>query len=587
MNSALFRPPAPQGPESWQELVRVERVLAIARVFLATLSLVAIYYDPTQPRLYARFVYTLLALYVVHSAVVLLVLWFGSGSAGWLGVAVHGIDILWCACITLFTEGSNSPFFVFITFVLLAAAFRWGMRETLLTGITATAVLVIEALVIGLKPGWHLMQGELEINRLIMRSIYLLILSFLLGYLANKEKQLRNESGAVARLLGKARAEIGFTAALHVLSPELFGMFGGISMLLVVYEQKSGKLYTWEQRPGSPDKDSKSRPQQVDSSLREIYLCASTCSACYSTRRRDGSVYVLALDAAGGRVRGPACPFPDSFWRALPSDSFLSVLFSFGNEWTGRLFIFGPRGGDRETQVHLLQTLARQAAPAVYNSYLLARLRSRISAVERSRFACELHDGPLQSLISVELQLKALRQQAESGTPPNERELSGMQELVHHEVLEVRDLMQHIRSLQVGSRQFSDLVAGLVNRFERETGICARLVAELDSPELPPRLARELARIVQEALVNVRKHSGAKEVIVALEVADGSWKVIVEDDGRGFDFAGRFSGAELDSLSRTPAVIRDRVRSIGGHLVIDSAPGRGARLEVTVPRKQT
>ncbi len=69
---------------------------------------------------------------------------------------------------------------------------------------------------------------------------------------------------------------------------------------------------------------------------------------------------------------------------------------------------------------------------------------------------------------------------------------------------------------------------------------------------MPQPVCRELARIVQEALVNVRKHSQARQVLVRLAANNGSWKMVIEDDGRGFPFAGRLSQDELDAWERAP-----------------------------------
>jgi signal transduction histidine kinase len=123
-----------------------------------------------------------------------------------------------------------------------------------------------------------------------------------------------------------------------------------------------------------------------------------------------------------------------------------------------------------------------------------------------------------------------------------------------------------------------------VERFQRETGIAARFVHELDDLEMPQRVCRELARIIQESLVNVRKHSGARLVVVSLSSNGGYWVLAIEDNGKGFPFSGRLSQAELDQLGKGPMVIRERVRLIEGDLTIESNPGRGSRLEVRVPQ---
>jgi two-component system nitrate/nitrite sensor histidine kinase NarX len=103
---------------------------------------------------------------------------------------------------------------------------------------------------------------------------------------------------------------------------------------------------------------------------------------------------------------------------------------------------------------------------------------------------------------------------------------------------------------------------------------------------MPARTCRELTRIVQEALVNVRKHSQAHQVVVRLFTDHNHWKLTIEDDGHGFDFSGRLSQAQLDEARKGPVVIKERVRLIDGELTIESNPGRGSRLEITVPQEQ-
>ena len=73
---------------------------------------------------------------------------------------------------------------------------------------------------------------------------------------------------------------------------------------------------------------------------------------------------------------------------------------------------------------------------------------------------------------------------------------------------------------------------------------------------------------MQEALSNVRKHSGARNVLVSLNSQNGNWVLVVDDDGRGFPFSGRFSHSELDAARRGPLVIKERVHSLGGQLTV-------------------
>jgi len=262
----------------------------------------------------------------------------------------------------------------------------------------------------------------------------------------------------------------------------------------------------------------------------------------------------------------------------------VSVAFLFGKEWSGRVFLFDPQlMGEPDEELRFLQEFAQQVGPAIYNVYLMRRLRERAGALERARFARELHDGAIQSLIAVEMQLDVLRRQSGTQAPVVNAELARIQKLLREEVLKLRELMQELKSFEVNADRLLPFISDMVERFRRETGVSAQFVSELERVELPQKVCRELARIVQESLVNVRKHSGARNVLVRLAQRADKLQLTVEDDGRGFPFAGTMSEAELETTRKGPAVIRERVRLLAGELTIESNPGHGARLEVRIP----
>ncbi|MGC2728358.1 MAG: histidine kinase, partial [Candidatus Sulfotelmatobacter sp.] len=324
----------------------------------------------------------------------------------------------------------------------------------------------------------------------------------------------------------------------------------------------------------------------LDSSPREsrIYLEDFPGEAFYAKSEGD-RWFVVALDREGNPLPSPST---DALVRLKQRQSFSSavaVSFVFGGEWRGRVLVFDPSWhGDTQEQLRFLLDLFRQVGPAVYNVYLLHRLRRRASAAERARFARELHDGAVQSLIAVEMQVDVLRRQAETTPAVVGGELGRIQGLLREEVLKLRELMQQMKSIDVDSRRFLHLVTDTVERFERETGISARFVTDAGKLEMPDKVCRELLRIVQEGLVNVRKHSQARHVLVRLGSSASQWSLTLEDDGRGFPFSGRLMQEELDQTGRGPMIIKERVRLIGGALAIESTPGVGTRLEIKVPR---
>jgi signal transduction histidine kinase len=197
--------------------------------------------------------------------------------------------------------------------------------------------------------------------------------------------------------------------------------------------------------------------------------------------------------------------------------------------------------------------------------------------------ARELHDGVIQSLIGLEMQVDVLRRQALAKTSQHAGALTHIQALLRHEIITVRELMEQMKPMDVGPGELLEHLAQAVDKFSRETGIAARFVSELDDVSLSPRTCSEVARIVQEALINVRRHSGAQHVIVALRREDGHWVLSIDDDGKGFGFAGRLNQHELDIGRKGPVVIKERVRAAGGEMEIESFPDQGSRLEIRLP----
>jgi two-component system, NarL family, sensor histidine kinase DegS len=248
------------------------------------------------------------------------------------------------------------------------------------------------------------------------------------------------------------------------------------------------------------------------------------------------------------------------------------------------VYLFDAANADHiERSLHFLDALTEHITPALTNVFLLRRLRSRAGAVERARVARELHDGAIQALFGIEMKIEALRRRTTLSATQMDAELGEVQQLLQSEVLALRELMQALRPIELEtSDQLPDVLASLVERFRRDTGVSARFVYGGGPMSLPASAALELARIVQEALVNVRKHSRARNVLVRLTNTDQRCTLVIEDDGQGFEFKGRLSARELEKRRVGPAIIKERARIAGAQLAVDSAPGLGARLELTL-----
>lgn len=585
------------------EIRRTERWLATARVFLATTALITILIDPGEVH-YSIWVAGLLSFYIAQSVWTMLLLRWRQQSTPAFRLFVHAGDIVWPAVISIFATGQSNPFFLLLIFVLAAAAYRWGQWETIGTAAAAVMLLWIESLAfhVGLLHWsqailahhhltiWQLDAGDFEPRRLFMRSISLIVLGALIGYLAEQQKQLRAEKAVIARTLGKARVESGLLGTLQEIASELLATFNGRRLLIATLDNSSHRVFVGE-LSGVDASPGTFRWLEPSPSDRERYMYESQASTCYAWHKPQSGARdfeISGVDQEGNKVRNLSCDFLRELEEKNDFDNVMSVSFAFGREWQGRIFLFDVSPvGEVEEELRFLQEIIRQVGPAVYNVLLLRRLRLRAGAAERARFARELHDGAVQSLIAVEMQVDVLRRQSGSRPELMTDELGRIQALLREEVLKLRELMQQMKTLDVDSRRLLGLIADTVDRFQRETGISARFVSELEELDMPQQVCRELARIVQEALVNVRKHSHARQVLVRLGAQNGDWNITIEDNGTGFPFSGRLSHAELDSQRKGPVVIKERVRLIEGELTIQSTPGQGSRLEITIPQRRT
>jgi len=201
---------------------------------------------------------------------------------------------------------------------------------------------------------------------------------------------------------------------------------------------------------------------------------------------------------------------------------------------------------------------------------------------ERKRIARELHDEAGQALSSLMLGLKHLEETC--GDPSAKSKAAELRSLAANTLDLTHDL-----ALELRPSVLDDL--GLVAALERYVKDYASRydvhldfhAAALEDKRLPPQEEIALYRIVQEALTNVARHAGARNVSVLLEERDGTTVVIVEDDGRGFDVAAVMGSA---GQSRRLGLLgmEERAALIGGKLTIESRPGAGTAVFVEVPK---
>jgi signal transduction histidine kinase len=201
---------------------------------------------------------------------------------------------------------------------------------------------------------------------------------------------------------------------------------------------------------------------------------------------------------------------------------------------------------------------------------------------ERNRIARDMHDGLVQYVYALGLQLEHARDlvaEQPDGVAPV---LTASIQQTNHVLSEMRTFIYQLRPIMMKEKEIGQWVLDLCRQFQEATGIPVQ--AQVGAPaeeELSPAISIALFRIIQETLANIYKHAQATRATLSLDFGPSGAQLIIEDDGRGFDVDSR--PARAIQQGHGLANIEERVRELGGTLDLESAPGAGTRLKAVFP----
>jgi signal transduction histidine kinase len=240
------------------------------------------------------------------------------------------------------------------------------------------------------------------------------------------------------------------------------------------------------------------------------------------------------------------------------------ILFSI---WITRII---EQSYERRQLIEQLQSTRDELAAAERESGRLA---------ERQRLARDLHDTLAQGFVSIVLQLQAAEGELPPGADAARAHLERARRTASDNLTEVRRLVWDLRPESLRASSLGEALGRLTDRLAEDTGVAVTAAVTGTPRPLSPDAEVTLLRVTQEALANVRKHARAGRVALTLSYMDGEAALDVRDDGVGFvgvDGLGPNGGLGLRGM-------RERVEALGGRLAVESAPGGGTTVAVTVP----
>jgi two-component system NarL family sensor kinase len=255
-----------------------------------------------------------------------------------------------------------------------------------------------------------------------------------------------------------------------------------------------------------------------------------------------------------------------------------SIPLYFQGKPLGIMNVTGPEWRKlTNEELRLLSTIAYQVGIAIERARLAENATRLARAEERTRIAREIHDTLAQGLTAIALNIESALHRMDSRPQLARERLERALRMARENLEDARRSVLDLRSAaSPDDRSLSEALGGLARSFTSDTGVPVRVEA-IEGERLAPRTERELFRIAQEALTNVRKHAHAHEVTVGLKRRGGTLSLSIADDGRGF--AARRRRPDSHGLIG----MRERARLLGGRLEVRSSLGKGTRVVARVP----
>jgi len=546
-----------------------ERQILYARPIIILLSILAILEWPSSATasrcLYFLFGYLLFSLAMVPLELLL-------SEREWHSPLI--IDLGFLLVLIKLAPFTVPVWFPFL-FFSYAAGSRWGLNTAMPVSAVLALVITLVDVVERDTRAFHLPTWIAIVGAMFASGAGL-------AFLGDRSRRWAEQNHFLSSITATMQVEHGLAESLRLFLEELATWFRAEQAFLVFRDLDLERIFLWRLKSGESERLS---PDSFALARADGFLLDDLDAAvCWNSLEGAGSGFGWDRRNAQAIKNLPRLPGPTI--TEFTIRSLMTVTFDQDEKPAGRLFVVNGKrrnGPFSKEDLEWLERVARHVVSPLENVFLLRHLRARAIEAERSRISRDLHDGILQTLLSIEIQLDVLRRRVASSPDHAEAALSSLQQTVKNESAELRHFVTDLKPVRVQSADLVDLMRGFAERFRNESTLALDLLVDSAELRAPDRVCRELFQIYREALNNIKKHAKATHVVVKLSQDDSRLLLVVDDNGEGFSFAGRFTGDELDRLRLGPISIKERTRTVNGVLTVESNPGHGARLTIEIP----
>jgi signal transduction histidine kinase len=555
------------GPIDRVETVDV-RLLVLVRCVLAFSAFAIIWIDPSEPTRLVELTYASLGAYCLYAALLALVSYRLEWPAPKRGF--HWADIFFYAYLVALTEGTSSIFFYFFFFAILVASFAWGFRE----GIAVTIVSLVLFTLIGLT---FAPRGEaFELNRTLIRSVYLFVFGYLFAYWGGFERLLKRRLRLLGEINNLWNPRFGVDHAIGSNLDRLLDFYDGSACVLVLRRPTTPSTFLMYSASRQKPEQSANPSEITESAAGALMSLPETIGAFYhdpetSWRNRHYGYAAQEMDirARARAILGECAALAN----LLDAQAFVTVPYAQRDGTTGRLYLASERGGFTQSDIDFLAQVSSAMATVVENMFLMEELISRAAEHERLAVSRDLHDTTIQPYIGLKLALDALQREAGAESPVARR----IAELIEMTEMTIRDLRDYAETLKAKAAMPGEFLVAAVKkqteRLGRFYGINVEVKSDISS-QLKGRIAAEAFQIISEGLSNVLRHSAAKSAFVSIFCENANLLLKIGNETReGAPGSGNF----------TPRSIHERTKALGGSTFVERGPNGYTVVHVTIP----
>ena len=537
---------------------RSGRVIALGRLVLGAVFMFAIWLDPTQPTRLTGYAYGLLALYVLAAAAYLAATWDDWWLECRLAFPAHIVDIAVFGVMVYLTEGYTSPFFTFFVFILLSATVKWGWRETAMTSAAVTLVFFVAGLA-ALEWG----SGEIELQRMLFRSSYLVVLSLVLIWFGVNQRAFGRGDSAPAELIDPERPSSPPIAKATAFAAGRLGT----PHLVFAWWDREEPWVTVAQRHGDALREERLGPIDPPVSGPEA-------DAPFLFDLDKERTLRLGEDGRRRLSRGPV-PVDREFARRFDLRAGLAIPVR-SDLFEGSLFAVDVPGLCAD-DLAIARDVAAELSAAFERTSAIALFEENAATRTRLSLARDLHDSVVQLLAGTSFRLEGMRNAVRSNRDI-EPDIDALQQELAAEQRELRSFIAQLRRRPERSESpdLKGALEQLAGRLARQWGIECTLQRCPERLRPPEATAHAVHQLLREAVANAVRHGKASRVSVSADSGETGLSLVVADNGSGFG-----AGAPGEPKAK-PWSLHERVQELGGTISLHST-GEGSRIIVSLP----